>query len=85
MALRIRKGLYHYRFEVRGREYSGSTGLAATKRNANKARHLEAQVREKVEAGQAWQLKIQAIPFNDAAEQYLKFRRGRIPRTSEHV
>ncbi len=76
MVLRIRNGRYHYRFEVSGREYSGSTRLAATKRNANKARQFEAKVREKVEAGQAWQLKVQAIPFTDAASQYLTFAEG---------
>ena len=35
--LRIQDGEWHYRFEHQGREWTGTTGLKATKRNVNDA------------------------------------------------
>src|SRR5689334_21538519 len=43
MALRHRGGHSHYRFTLDGKEYSGRTGLAATKSNATAAQFIEAE------------------------------------------
>jgi integrase len=76
MPLRKRDGMWHYRFWVDGREYTGSTDLAATERNRNAAARKEAKARELVITGRAHELKLQVKPFNDAADEFLEWARG---------
>jgi len=51
MALRIRNGKWHYRFEVDGHEWPGSTGLVATERNRKAAERIELEARQAIERG----------------------------------
>ena len=48
MPIRNRHGIWHYRFWLDGREYTGSTDLVATERNRNAATRDEAKARELV-------------------------------------
>jgi integrase len=74
MALREKNGKWHYRFQVDGKPYSGSTGLEATSRNESGALRMEMKARERIEAGEA--VKVQAKPFNEAAEAFLDYADG---------
>jgi integrase len=73
MGLRNRDGHWHYRFEVDGHEWSGSTGLAATERNRKAALRVEIEARQMIEHGKSHLLHIQAIPFNEASEKFLEW------------
>ena len=72
MPLRSRDGMWHYRFWLDGREYTGSTDLVATERNRNAAARMEAKARELVMSGRAHELKLQVEPFNEAADEFLE-------------
>ena len=48
MTLRNRGGIWHYRFKLDGKEYSGTTDLVATKQNMSKAQAIEASCRADV-------------------------------------
>lgn len=72
MAIRPRNGKWHYRFEVDGHEWTGSTGLAATERNRKAAERIELEARQAIEQGKAHQLRIAAIPFSDAAAKFIE-------------
>jgi site-specific recombinase XerD len=74
MALIVKNGKWHYRFQIDGVIYRGSTGLEATSRNESAALRLEMKARERVEAGEA--VKVQAKPFNEAAEAFLDYADG---------
>jgi hypothetical protein len=50
MPIRERNGFWHYRFKVRGKPYSGTTGLEATAKNRKAAEKFEAREREKAVA-----------------------------------
>ena len=76
MGIRNRDGKWHYRFMVDGHEYSGNTGLAATKRNRGAALREEAKARELVLNGRERELRLEAKPFNRAAEDFLEWARG---------
>jgi integrase len=76
MGLRTRDGKWHYRFEVDGHEWTGSTGLAATERNRRAAERVELEARQAVEQGKSHLLRIQAIPFNEAAQKFLAWCEG---------
>lgn len=52
MALRKRGPLWHYRFQIHGREYAGSTGLPATEANRKGAERFEQKQIQAVKAGQ---------------------------------
>src|SRR5579863_6108000 len=71
MALRPRSGKWHYRFEVDGHEWTGSTGLVATERNRKAATRIELEALQATEQGKAHELRIQATPFNDAAAKFI--------------
>jgi integrase len=76
MPIRARDGMWHYRFWVDGREYTGTTDLADTERNRNAATRKEAKARELVITGRAHELKLEVKPFNDAAADFLEWARG---------
>jgi site-specific recombinase XerD len=73
MALRIRGGKFHYRFQFDGKEYTGSTGLAATKPNESAARDMEAGHRQRLREGHQPTPRPIVREFSDAAEQFLKW------------
>lgn len=77
MGLRPREGHWHYRFEIDGHEWSGNTGLVATERNRKAAERAEIEARQAVEQGKSHLLRIQAIPFNEAAVKFLDWCEGR--------
>lgn len=76
MPLRKRHGMWHYRFCVDGREYTGNTNLADTERNKNAAARREAKAQELVVNGRGHELKIEVKPFNDAAVEFLRWADG---------
>lgn len=76
MAIRKRSGYWHYRFVVDGHEYTASTGLAAIGRNKAAAQSAETKARELVMAGQAYMLRLEAKPFNEAAVIFLEWAKG---------
>lgn len=69
-------GKWYVRFVVDGAEYSQPTGLEATERNRVKASRIEAAARQLVIDGKSRFLRVQAIPFNDAAKQFLDWAEG---------
>jgi hypothetical protein len=70
MSIRERAGRWHYRFQLRGREFAGSTGLQATRQNRNAARTIEAQKRLDAEQGLEPE-EVSGIPFSVAAAEFL--------------
>lgn len=76
MPVRIQKRKWHYRFQVEGRTYYGPTGLAGTARNKIVAMRIETEVRRAVLDGRADTLKLDARPFDEAAELFLKWAEG---------
>ncbi len=76
MAIRIRDGKWHWRFNLQGREWSGTTDLAATKRNEAAARDIEAKARKLIRDGRADQLKLEAVPFDEAADAFIEWAKG---------
>jgi hypothetical protein len=77
MALREQNGKWHYRFEVNGRRYFGSTDLVATEPNRTKASRQEAQAHRLVTEGKAELLKLAALPFCEAATEFLIWADGK--------
>ena len=73
MALRIRGGQFHYRFQFDGKEYSGSTGLAATKRNETAAQDKEAAHRMRLREGHEPVHRLIVREFSEAAEHFLEW------------
>ena len=51
MSLRNRNGIWNYRFKLDGKEYSGTTDLAATKQNKRAAQDQESQHRQELREG----------------------------------
>ncbi len=76
MPLRKRDGMWHYRFWLDGREYTGNTDLVATERNKTAAARIEAKSRELVMSGRAHELRLQVKPFSDAAAEFLIWADG---------
>ena len=76
MGLRNRDGRWHYRFMVAGRWYSGNTGLVATERNRTAATRAEAEAHRLVSEGKAQLLRLQPIPFSEAAAKFLIWADG---------
>ena len=74
--LRIRDGNWHYRVKHQGREWAGSTGLVATKRNVSAALSVLAKARETVRNGQTDRLSLEVRKFDEAAEEFLKWTEG---------
>ncbi|HOL73937.1 MAG TPA: site-specific integrase [Bryobacteraceae bacterium] len=71
--LRIRGGKWAYRFWVNGRCYPGTTDLAATERNRNAAIRQREEHRRAILEGRDFQQRVTVIPFNEAAEMFLKW------------
>jgi hypothetical protein len=67
---------WHYRFTHQGREWTGSTGLAATKRNEASALSALSKAREAVRNGRADQLSLQVKRFDEAEEEFLRWAAG---------
>ena len=76
MAIRERKGVWHYRFNLDGREYSGKTDLAATARNESSARQLEAEHRKALLEGRAPTRRLIVRTFSEAATDFLEWARS---------
>ena len=73
MTLRNRGGIWHYRFKLDGKEYSGTTDLAATKQNVTKALEVEAEHRSALREGRRSKRRILVREFNDAAKEFLEW------------
>src|SRR3972149_9292683 len=76
MALRERKGHWHFRFEIQGREYSGNTGELAPEEHRGGAELFEPHARAKIAADQPAQQRLaglRPILFGDAVETWLEW------------
>jgi site-specific recombinase XerD len=71
MPLRDRNGKWHYRFKLDGKEYAGSTGLAATQPNRREAQQIEAERLQALKEGRRSFRRIRVREFSDAAEDFL--------------
>jgi integrase len=71
MSLRTRAGRWHFRFRLDGREYSETTGLAATERNRIKAQQMELEYRQALLDGRRPSRKIVIREFTSAADEFL--------------
>jgi integrase len=74
--MRASNGKWYVRFVVDGVEYSQPTGLEATERNKKKVQQMEAAARQLVREGKANLLRLAAIPFSEAAAQFLNWAEG---------
>jgi site-specific recombinase XerD len=73
MSLRNRNGIWNYRFKVDGKEYSGTTDLAATKQNMRAAQDRESEHRLKLREGRKPSRPIQVREFNEATRHFLEW------------
>jgi len=48
MPIRVRRGFWHYRFKMRGKPYSGTTGFEGTAKNRRAAEKFEAAERQRM-------------------------------------
>lgn len=71
MTIRDRGGIWHYRFKADGREYSGTTDLAATRQNVNRALAIELEHRQALMEGRRPTRKLIVRQFSDAADEFL--------------
>jgi hypothetical protein len=71
MSLRNRNGIWNYRFKLDGKEYSGTTDLAATKQNMRVAQDQESKHRQELREGRRPSRPIQVREFNEAARSFL--------------
>src|ERR1700731_1985936 len=88
MALRARHGKWHYRFEVDGHEWTGSTGLVATEQNRRSAEAIQMEAWKTIRQGKPHLLQIQAVPFNEAGEKFLAWadvQHAKKPNTARRV
>lgn len=74
--MRASNGKWCVRFVVDGVEYSRPTGFEATERNKKKVQQLEAAARQLFREGKANLLRLAAIPFSEAAAQFLNWAEG---------
>src|SRR5580704_10700299 len=74
--MRASNGKWYVRFVVDGVEYSQPTGLEATERNKRKVEQMEAAARQLVLEGKGNLLRLVAIPFSEAATQFLNWAEG---------
>lgn len=72
MALRKKNGKWHWRFQVDGRTWSGSTGFAATRQNKPKAEKKQVEARALVMEGRNPHDRLVVRPFSEAAKDFLK-------------
>jgi integrase len=71
MSLRNRNGIWNYRFKLDGKEYSGTSDLAATKQNMRAAQDQESKHRQELREGRRPSRPIQVREFNEAARSFL--------------
>lgn len=71
MALRNRGGRWHYRFKMDGKEYNGSTGLDATKRNQREAQRIESDHLRALREGRNPSHRVIVRQFSDAVKDFL--------------
>ena len=69
-------GYWHYRFQHQGREWTGNTGLVATKRNEAAALGAMSKARELVRQGLTDQLSTRTQRFDAAADEFLRWHQG---------
>lgn len=69
--IRKRNGLWHWRFETNGNEYTGSTHLRATARNLPTAIAIFENAKVLIKTGRESELRIKAQPFSSAAELFI--------------
>lgn len=72
MGIRKREGFWHYRFQLNGQQYSGTTGLAAIERNRKAARAFEAERRAEAKE-ESRGIPFAKLLFSEAAAAYLTF------------
>ena len=73
MALRNKNGKWHYRFQLDGRNYAGSTSLAATQRNESAALRKEIEHRTALLEGHAPTKRVAVREFNTAAKEFFEW------------
>jgi integrase len=73
MALRKRYGRWNYRFKADGKEYSGTTDLAATTQNESRAKEIEAEHRLALIEGRHPTRRLVVREFADAAKSFLEW------------
>ncbi|MCC7235572.1 MAG: site-specific integrase [Bryobacterales bacterium] len=87
--LRPRNGKWHYRFQLKHREYAGSTGYEATEEHRGAAEAMEAEVRRQLSAGLTADMidGPPAIQFGFAARRYLEWAQSeyRRPTTYDRI
>jgi integrase len=71
MSLRNRNGVWNYRFKLDGKEYSGTTDLAATRQNMRAAQDQESKHRQELREGRRPSRPIQVREFNEATRGFL--------------
>lgn len=79
--VRVRDGQWHYRFNFRGREYSGPTGLAGAVSNQSAAEAFAEARKQEIartkprlmEAPRSAVIMTAATPFESAADAFLKW------------
>jgi integrase len=72
MSIVKRRGKWYYRFNLRGREYIGSSGLDAVPSNRKDAEQIEARVKLEALAGNDAE-DIGLVPFKVAADEFLRW------------
>jgi len=77
MALRKKNGRWGYRFQLDGRNYAGSTGLAATQRNESAAKLIEAEHLTALREGRAPTRRVVIVEFATAAKEFLEWTLAR--------
>lgn len=73
MPLRKKNRKWHYRFQVDGRTWTGSTGLKATRLNKPEALRREVEAREMVIRGKNPNQRLVVKPFTEAAKEFLEW------------
>lgn len=73
ISLKDRNGIWHYRFKLDGKEYSATTGLAATKQNIRTAQDKESEHRQELREGRRPTQSIQVREFDEAARNFLEW------------
>jgi hypothetical protein len=63
--------MWNYRFKMDGKEYSGTTDLAAAKQNMRAAQDKESDHRQELREGRMPSRPIQVREFNEAARMFL--------------
>jgi len=73
MSLRNRNGIWHYRFKLDGKEYAGTTDLAATPQNMREAQRQETNHLQALREGRSSTRRIIVRQFDDAAQGFLEW------------